>query len=146
MRHDDYLPGRCEDEPAHPAGHVQDEQRDAHPSGVQGPPARLRLGCPCAYVGGITEPRIVHTSGVRQRDLELNIVVVDELQDNEETSGRIDVLTDALLDALTAAPHAVSALTVQQPVRVEAGELDVGGVIYAANVIVVSASIQEGRT
>jgi hypothetical protein len=102
--------------------------------------------CPCAYVGGITEPRIVHTSGVRQRDLELNIVVVDELQDNEETSGRIDVLTDALLDALTAAPHAVSALTVQQPVRVEAGELDVGGVIYAANVIVVSASIQEGRT
>ncbi len=102
--------------------------------------------CPCAYVGGITEPSILHDSGTRQRNLEANIVLVDELSDNEEAASRLDVLTDALLDALTAAPHAVSGLTVTQPIRIDTAELDVGGVFYTANVIVVSGLILEGRT
>lgn len=101
--------------------------------------------CPCAYVGGITEPSIPHDSGTRQRNLEANVVLVDELTDNEETAGRLDVLTDALLDALTAAPHAVSGYSVITPVRIDTAELDVGGVFYAANVIVVSGLIMEGR-
>lgn len=102
--------------------------------------------CPCAYVGGITEPQILHDSGTRQRNIEANIVLVDELSDNEETAGRLDVLTDALIDALTAAPHAVSGYSVTQPIRVDTAELDVGGTFYAANVIVVSGLILEGRT
>jgi hypothetical protein len=102
--------------------------------------------CPCAYVGGITEPQIRHDSGTRQRTIEANVVLVDELTDNEESAGRLDLLTDALLDALTAAPHAAGAQTVISPVRIDTAELDVGGVFYAANVIVVSGLVLEGRT
>ena len=99
---------------------------------------------PCAYVGGISEA-LVHTSGVRQRNVTVEMVLVDVLSDNAETTDRMDDLTDALLDALTADPHATGTNTVQEPVSVEPVELDVGGTPYAAVVISIRAAIQEAR-
>lgn len=101
---------------------------------------------PCAYVGGISEPRILHTAGIRQRDIEASLVLVDTLTDNEETADRLDVLVDALIDALTAQPHVVDPETVQAPTRVEPVELDAGGVPYAAVVVTALVQAQEGRT
>jgi hypothetical protein len=102
--------------------------------------------CPCAYVGGITEPVISFDSGTYTRHLEVNLVLVDELADNEETAGRLDVLTDALFDVLQVSPHVIDGYSVTQPLRIDTAELNVGGVTYAANVIVVSAFKQDGRT
>ena len=100
---------------------------------------------PAAYVGGIREPRILHDAGVRQRDVECDLVLVDVLSDNAETSNRLDDLTDALIDLLTLNYGQIAANTVQAPTRVDATELDVGGVPYAAIVITVTSQIQQGR-
>jgi hypothetical protein len=100
--------------------------------------------CPCAYVGGMPEPSIRHTQGIRIRQMEPNIVIVDELSDNEETAARLDFATDILMNALSAAPHVVEPNTVTEPTRVDTAELDVGGVMYAANVIVLPTEKQEG--
>lgn len=100
---------------------------------------------PCAFVGGISEPRILHTQGIRQRDVAAQLVLVDALSDNVETSNRLDDLTDSLIDKLTANYGQIAANTVQAPTRVDATELDVGGVPYAAIVITVTSQIQEGR-
>jgi hypothetical protein len=100
---------------------------------------------PCLYVGGISEPRIVHTSGVRQRDLQVSTVLVDELSDNEETADRLDILADAWIDYLTANPRSISGDTLQTPVRSESVELSIGGVMYAAVEVTVLCQIQEGR-
>lgn len=100
---------------------------------------------PAAFVGGIGEPRILHTQGIRQRDIEAQLVLVDMLTDNAETANRLDDLVDSLIDKLTNNPGQIAANTVQAPTRVDATELDVGGVPYAAVVITVTSQIQQGR-
>ena len=100
---------------------------------------------PCAFVGGISEPRILHTAGVRQRDVEAQLILVDTISDNVETANVLDDLTDALIDKLTDNPGQIATNTVQAPTRVDVTELDVGGVPYAAVVITVTSQIQQGR-
>ena len=99
---------------------------------------------PLAYVGGIRE-RLAHDPGTRRRDMEADIVFVDMVTDNEEAVDRLDDLADAAVDALTAAPHAVTNAGFLEPARSESAELDVGGVPYAAVVVTVRVYQEVGR-
>src|SRR5687768_16687708 len=97
------------------------------------------------FISGIGEPRILHSAGIRQRDAEVEIVCSVHLADNEETTDKLDDLADAVIDWLTANPHAFGAITVQAPVRATPVELNEGGLIVPAVAITCSAQIQEGR-
>lgn len=99
---------------------------------------------PCLFIGGIRS-RITHDMGTRRQDPEVDLYLVDVVSDNVEAVDRLDALTDSLIDKLTANPHAVSGLTLIEPVRGTTTELDIGGVPYAASVVTVSALLQEGR-
>lgn len=100
---------------------------------------------PCLYIGGITDVRIQHTAGLRQRDIQTTLVLVDEISDNEEVVDRLDALADALIDYFSARPHALSDDSLVAPTRGEQTELDVSGVRYAVVVITLLGQIQEGR-
>lgn len=100
---------------------------------------------PCLYIGGIEEV-IRLGAGIRQRDLSVTTVLVDELTDNEETAYRLDALADAWLDYLTDNPHGIAAVTLLTPQRMAAPELSVGGVFYASVITTVLAQIGEART
>lgn len=97
------------------------------------------------FISGIAEPRILHSAGVRQRDIEVSAVCWVQLSDNEETTDKLESMVDALMDYLTDNPHVISGYTVQQPIRVTPIELDEGGVIVPAIAITCVAQIQEGR-
>lgn len=56
---------------------------------------------PLAWVE-VGDEDILHTSGTRQRTLAPTITVVDTFADNEQTSGRLNVLQDGINDALSA--------------------------------------------
>lgn len=102
---------------------------------------------PCLYIGGINSPRITHDAGTRVFDGTLvDLVLIDEISDSIEVADRLDALTDLLVDYLTANPHAVSGLTLVEPVRQTSTEVEVGGVPYAASVVTISAFMQEGRS
>lgn len=100
---------------------------------------------PCLYVGGIDEPRILHDSGLRQRDLMVSTVLVDELSDEGEMAARLDILADAWIDWLTDNPHGVSAVTLLEPVRAASVALTVGTTTYGAVEVAVLCRVQEGR-
>ena len=101
---------------------------------------------PMAYVEKAVNETLQHTSGVRRRVLRVNVVIVNKLVSNDQATGEQDVLVDAILDAFTATPHAASAQTLLEPVSVTDTELsDANGVKYAAAVIAIEGSIQEGR-
>ena len=101
---------------------------------------------PCAYVEKTVNERIEHDASLRRRTLSVNVVIVNKLMSNDQATGEQDVLVDGLLDAFTAGYHAASSSTVLQPVSVTDTEITAGdGVRYAAAVIAVEMSIQEGR-
>lgn len=99
---------------------------------------------PCAYVGNRPES-IRHDSGTRQRTMTPQLVVVAPAPDNEEAMDRMDDLADALLDAFTADPHAISATTLIEPIGIEDVEDQVGTVSYPGFAITFRATILEGR-
>ena len=105
---------------------------------------------PCLFVGSIREPRIDHTMGLRERNMTIELVLVQGQYDNEETSDRQDVLVDAFHDWLTARPHAISTNTVMNQVSTEDAEIVIATtngatVRYFATVVSVNADISEAR-
>lgn len=119
------------------------------------PPGKLRQvhrarpaafgALPCIYIAGMTDTRIQHTAGLRQRDVQTTLVLVDEISDNEEVVARLDALADALIDFLSARPHILGDDTIAAPTRGEQTELDLSGVRYAAVVVTLLGQVQEGR-
>jgi hypothetical protein len=99
---------------------------------------------PHAYVGNRPES-IRHDSGTRQRTINPQLVVVSAFTDNEQQMDKMDDLADALLDAFTAAPHAISATTILEPIGIEDVEDQVGTVSYPGFAITFRAIALEGR-
>lgn len=101
---------------------------------------------PAAYIGDIAL-RYVHDVQTKRTEGEISIVIVENAADNAEATSSLDIISDALEDAFTAAPHALFANTVSEPVRSESLALDVGGVPYNAVVLTIGRIvILEGRT
>lgn len=101
---------------------------------------------PCAYVEKTVNERIDHDASLRRRVLTVNVVVVNKLMSNDQATGEQDVLVDGLLDAFSGDVHAASGTTIMQPTAVTDTEITAGeGVRYAAAVITIEGSIQEGR-
>lgn len=101
---------------------------------------------PCAYVEKAVNERIDHDASTRRRILSVNVVIVNKLMSNDQAVAEQDVLVDALIDAFTATPYAASTTTVIAPVSVTDTEITAGeGVKYAAAIITIEGSIQEGR-
>lgn len=99
---------------------------------------------PCAYLGRRSEPENDEDSSTRRRKLRVEVVLVDRITDNVETLGRLDPLTDSVLDALSAARRSV---TLYGPVTVKSAqddELEINGVFYETVVITVEAEAEEG--
>lgn len=87
----------------------------------------------------------LHTSGVRQKRIEFNVVCSVHLADNVETTDKLEALTDAVEDWVTDNPHVVSGYVLTEWVRSTPIELDEGGVFIPAIAITCTALIQEGR-
>lgn len=101
---------------------------------------------PCAYVEKTVNERIVHDAGLRFRVCTVNVVIVNRLISNKQATDEQDVLVDGVMDAFTATPHAASGVTMIEPTAVTDTEITGGeGVRYAAAVITIEGSIQEGR-
>ena len=101
---------------------------------------------PCAYVEKTVNETIEHDASLRRRILRVQVVLVTKLISNAQATDEQDVLVDGLLDAFSAVPHSASGATLMQPVAVTDTEITAGeGVRYAAAVITVEGSIQEGR-
>lgn len=101
---------------------------------------------PCAYVEKTINERVEHVAGLRYRTLTGTIVILTKLISNAQATHEQDVLIDGLMDAYTAGFHAASGATLLQPEAVTDTEITAGeGVKYAAAIITVEGSIQEGR-
>lgn len=106
---------------------------------------------PLGYVGLINEPSIQHMSGVRRRQVRVQLVLVQGLYDNAETSDRQDVLADTFLDYLTANPHAINGRSVIDVPSMEDVELTIQAaadkppLVYAATLVTVESDLVEGR-
>lgn len=102
---------------------------------------------PLAYVGLIQEPSIRHEFGNRQsRDLRGQLVLVQGVYENAETSDKLDVLADALLTYLATQHSRADATKLLQPISSEDVDLTLpqegGGVIaYAATIVTVTLSV-----
>jgi hypothetical protein len=86
-----------------------------------------------------------HTSGVRQKVTEMEVVCSVHLADNEETTDNLEALADGVEDWITDHPHLVSGYHLTEWVRATPIELNEGGVIIPAFAITCQTSIQEGR-
>lgn len=102
---------------------------------------------PCAYVEKQVRETLTHLASVRQRTLRVNVVIVNKLMSNDQATAEQDVLVDGLVDAFTATPRAASTTTLIEPVEVTLDTEITGGegVKYAAAIITIEGSIQEGR-
>lgn len=101
---------------------------------------------PCAYVGTRNET-VGHDSGIRTRTLSgLTVVVLDTFAVNAQTLDRMDVLVDGILDAFTAAPHALGGNSVTSVTSITDSEVQMGEAIYRAAIFTFGTSVaQEGR-
>ena len=100
---------------------------------------------PCIYIGGLSEPSIVHDAGLRQRVMAPQVVIVERLITADEAVEMKDPLVDAFLDYATANPH-ITAFAVAEPISTADIELDYGGgAVYSATVVTFRAIIGEGR-
>lgn len=101
---------------------------------------------PAAFVGARDEA-VAQDGGLRTRRFATSIVLVDRVANNVETENRMDALIDAILDLLSANPHAASGQTIVSPTAVNEYALPEGqNVEYLANEIVLGETqTQEGR-
>lgn len=99
---------------------------------------------PVAWLGNRNEAE-VHTQGLRDRNITIDVFVADVYSDSAQVAGRMDILWDALADAFTADPHFVSSSSVAEVTTIAEGEVDYGGVPYRVLVFTVSAIKSEGR-
>jgi hypothetical protein len=102
---------------------------------------------PSLFVGAKNEA-IRHTSGLRQRTMEPQLVLVGNPSGSEqEVADEMDTLVDEFLDYLTLHPHAISSNTVTGATLIRDTELDVDGTIYPTVVITLGETIAlEGRS
>jgi len=109
-------------------------------------PAGPAFEKPCVYIGSRDET-IRHDSGIRTRTLAgLTIVVLDTFPDNVQTTDRMDILIDGLVDKITDTPHALGANTVTSVTSVVDSEVTMGEAIYRAAILTLASSVaQEGR-
>jgi hypothetical protein len=102
---------------------------------------------PAMYVGSKNEA-IVHTSGLRQRTMEPQLVLVgNPTGAPDEIADEVDTLVDYFLDYITVHPHAISSNTVTQVTTIRDVELEVDDVVYPAAVLTLGDTIAlEGRS
>jgi hypothetical protein len=110
-------------------------------------PIGLTGDLPALFIGTHNET-IRHTSGLRQRTMEPQLVLLGTPTGSEqEVADEMDTLVDAFLDYLTEHPHAISSNTVTSPTQVRDTELDIDGTVYPTAVITLGETIVlEGRT
>ena len=129
---------------------VLNAYKTAHPTLLRGVhsarPGGNAFEKPCAYVGSRDES-VTHDSGIRTRTLTgLQVVVLDTFPDNAQTADRMDVLVDGLLDAFTAAPHALGGNSVVSITSIADSEVTMGEAIYRAAIFTFGTAVaQEGR-
>lgn len=107
---------------------------------------------PCAYVGAADE-QITYTAGTRTRTFTgLSAVIVDTYMDEQQSSDRMDLLVDLLVDRFTAAYAQVSGgNTILALSSVADSEVELAGpggpIIYRAVLLGFGTTfITEGRT
>ena len=129
---------------------VLNAYKTAHPTLLRGVysarPGGAAFEKPCAYVGSRDE-QVSHDSGTRTRTLSgLQVVVLDTFPDNAQNADRMDVLVDGLLDAFTAAPHALGGNSVVSVTSIADTEVQMGEAIYRGAVFTFGTAVaQEGR-
>jgi hypothetical protein len=102
---------------------------------------------PAVYVGSKNET-ITHTSGLRQRTMEPQLVLVgNPTGAPDEIADEVDTLVDYFLDYITVHPHAISSNTVTQVTTIRDVELEVDDVVYPAAELTLGDTIAlEGRS
>jgi hypothetical protein len=129
---------------------VLNAYKTAHPTLLRGVysarPDGPAFEKPCAYVGRRDEV-VSHDSGIRTRTLTgLQVIVLDTFTVNAQTADRMDVLIDGLLDAFTAAPHALGGNSVVSVTSIADTEVQMGEAIYRATIFTFGTAVaQEGR-
>lgn len=125
--------------------------RSANPWALKGlataRPANLgNLDLPGAYIDGADET-ITHNGGTRTRTMSgLGVMVVLPQPDNAEAENAMDAIIDALMDAFTAAYHAVDGSSILVQTAVTEVPLDEDGGHYLGNRITFGqTSKTEGR-
>lgn len=125
--------------------------RAANPWAVKGlasaRPANLgKLDLPGIYIDG-TDETIVHANGVRTRTMTgASIMLVVPIPDNAEAENALDVIVDALQDALTAGYHAIDGSSIMGQTSATEVPLDEGGVPYLGVLFTLGATSKaEGR-
>lgn len=129
---------------------VLNAYKTAHPTLLRGVysarPGGSAFEKPCAYVGGRDEV-VTHDSGIRTRTLTgLQVIVLDTFPDNAQGADRMDVLVDGLLDAFTAAPHALGGNSVASVTSIADTEVQMEAAIYRGVILTFGTAVaQEGR-
>lgn len=102
---------------------------------------------PAMYIGSRNES-IRHTSGLRQRTMEPQLVLVGNPTGSpDEIADEVDTLVDYFLDYVTVHPHAISSNTVTQVTTIRDVELEVDDVVYPSVVLTLGETIAlEGRS
>jgi len=123
----------------------------ANPTLLPGDVYKVRPGslvAPCAYVGSLNEPTITQSggagSGVRQRAMAAQVVLVQRLIVPDETGEAMDDLVDAFLDYMDANEHIAGGIIAT--VATQDVELDFAGTIYSATIVTHRVEIAEGRS
>ena len=100
----------------------------------------------CIFIGPIRQT-LVHTSGVRRTEAEMDLVLVAVPGPSREEAATLDTLADSLVEWLTDNPKWVGANTVSEPTGIVSGELSMGeGVVYPTVTVTVGRIIiHEGR-
>ena len=106
------------------------------------PPGQLNT--PCAYLEKEVSERYQHTSGLRIRTAQLNVVIVNKQSTNKQVTGEQDALLDGILDALSDDPDAVAGCLIE-PVASEDRPIEINGTSYEAVVVTVQGIEQRGR-
>jgi hypothetical protein len=106
---------------------------------------RVRPGSivpPGGYVGNLNE-RISQGSQLRQRIFAPEVVLVQRLISPSETGQAMDDMVDVWIDYVTDNPHMAGGVIESRSVRDV--ELDYGGTLYSASIVVHELLIEEGR-
>ena len=109
------------------------------------PPSLAGGELPAAWID--SQPEIIgYSSGVRQRTQAPIVGIADVAPDAEEFSDRINYLTDALIDAFTAAYHAASATSILEVTGVSDIDIPESTIHLSGVSLILSGAISEGRT